>query len=304
MKILKTLGIVAAFHAAAYFLFFITPGCRSTTPRPTPADTDKPAAAPVTVDSPAGTGLTASAAPMETTGTTVSIPSSAMIRYSPTRPNTPVAAALQSPPPPDVTPASTYTVVAGDNLTKIGKKHGLTVTELARANKLTNNAMLHIGQRLVIPGKTPAGASMPESAAGGMGTTYVVQPNYLLGSIARQAGTTVAELKRLNNLKSDYVRVGQELKLPAAGAPRSAASTAAESAAGPVKKADGAVVHVVKFGESLSDIAKKYQVKVSEIVLANNIGDPNMIRQGQELLASPNRPSRRLRRPARIWMPV
>ncbi|OHE80384.1 MAG: hypothetical protein A3G75_06150 [Verrucomicrobia bacterium RIFCSPLOWO2_12_FULL_64_8] len=284
MNILKTLGIVAAFHAAAYFLFFITPGCRSTAPRPTPADTERPAAPSVTGESPAGTGLSASATPMETGGAMINVPSSATIRYSPTRPGTPLATALQSAPPPDVTPASTYTVVANDNLTKIAKRHGLTVTELARANKLTNNAILRIGQRLVIPGKAPPGGSELEPGAGTLAATYVVQPNDTLGAIARQAGTTTTELKRLNNLKSDYVRVGQELKLPPAGTAKPAASPTADFTAGPMKKADGAVVHVVKSGESLSDIAKRYQVKVSEIALANNIGDPNKIRQGQELV--------------------
>jgi LysM repeat protein len=44
------------------------------------------------------------------------------------------------------------------------------------------------------------------------------------------------------------------------------------------------VIHVVKAGETLGAIARKYQVKVSDLAVANNIADPKKIRPGQELV--------------------
>lgn len=286
MKILKTLGIVAAFHAAAYFLFFVAPGCRSTPSRPAPADTDASPAAPPVAAYPADAGdMNASGSMFNPAPeAVVRTPSSTTIRYSPTRPGSLAASALQSTPPPEVVPTTTYTVVSGDNLTKIAKRHGLTVAELAKANRLSDRSMLQIGQKLVIPAKSQSDASAVDSAGGGGGmeeAIYVVKSGDTLGGIARRTGATVAELKRINNLKSDTVRIGQELKLPAGDV---AVPPDGGTEPEPPRKADGALVHVIKYGETLSDIAKKYHVKVSEIALVNNIGDPNMIRQGQELV--------------------
>ena len=102
-------------------------------------------------------------------------------------------------------------------------------------------------------------------------------------------GSTTAELKRLNALRSDYVQVGQELKLPAAAAP--APAEAAHSPASPapaapasVKTPEGAVTHEVKPGETIGAIARKYHVRTQDLLVANNIGDPKKIRPGQVLV--------------------
>ena len=288
MNILKILGIVVAIHVVAFFLMFVNPGCRSTSQGSAPLATDTVPAG----DAVAPSALNPATAPADSaSAVSVNIPSSAVVRYSPTRPGTPAAAALESAPPADVTPATMYAVAAGDSLWKIAKKHGTTVAELEKANKLTSSSRLSVGQKLIIPGKAPAGAATaPGGADTGMAATYTVKPGDTLAGIARHAGTTTAELKRVNSLRSDYVQVGQELKLPVGSAPATGetiapppAATPSVSAA-PVKKPDGSVIHVVKPGETLGAIARKYQVKVSDLAVANNIADPKKIRPGQELV--------------------
>ncbi|MFA5058069.1 MAG: LysM peptidoglycan-binding domain-containing protein [Opitutaceae bacterium] len=281
MNILKILGIVVAIHVVAFFLMFVNPGCRSTSARPAPADT---AASPPTGTGADPSGLSPAAAP----AVSLNISSPVGVRYSPTRPGTPAAAALESAPPADVTPATTYAVAAGDSLWKIAKKHGTTVAELEKANKLTSNSRLSVGQKLIIPGKAPAGsAAAAGSMDAGLGATYTVKPGDTLASIARRVGSTSAELKHMNSLRSDYVRVGQELRLPSAAAPQAveaSASPATVTSTAPVRKTEGSVTHVVKAGETLGAIARKYQVKVSDLAVANNIADPKKIRPGQELV--------------------
>jgi len=278
MNILKILGIVVAVHVVAFFLMFVNPGCRSTASGPAPVAGDTaPAVAP------------AAAAPAPAVAPLVAVDTSAppAVRYSPTRPGSAAASALESAPPPPVTPATTYTVVAGDSLWSIAKKHGTTVTDLAKANKLTNNSRLSVGQKLIIPGKAPAAAGEGGSGEPAPAATYKVKPGDTLSGIAHRVGTTTAEMKRANNLTSDYVQVGQELRLPgesASAAPAPAAVAAGGPEAAPVKKADGAVVHVVKPGETLGAIARKYQVKTQDLLVANNISDPRKIRAGQELV--------------------
>jgi len=265
MNILKILGLVLAIHVVAFFLMFASPGCTASTQRPHPIASDTaPAAAP------AGEQGLVVAEP----AVSISIPASSAVRYSPTRPNTPASQALERTPLADVTPATTYTVREGDSLWTVAKKTHSSREEIARANKLSSNSTLRIGQKLLIPGKTPPGGSLTE-AAGGL---YTVKDGETLASIALHAGTTSSELKHLNGLKSDYVRPGQELKLPAAPAP------AAPPAAAPVRKANGSATYTVRPGETLGEIARKTGVKTRDILVANNIADPKKIRAGQELV--------------------
>ena len=269
MNILKILGVVVAVHVVAFFLMFVNPGCRSTSQ----------GTAPVVSDTAPAVASAAAAAPAAQPAS-ADFSSSPVIRYSPTRPGTPAASALESAPPPDVTPAKTYTVVSGDTLSRIAKKNGTTVLELQKVNKLTSSSTLSIGQKLLIPGKAPGGSAATmggsDLSSGGMST---VRAGDTLVTIAHRAGTTSAELKKVNDLKSDYVRVGQELKLPSSYTPPPAPVIAA-----PVKKPDGSVVHVVKSGETIGAIARKYQVKTKDLLVANNIADPTKIRAGQELV--------------------
>ena len=281
-KFLKILGLVVAVHVVVLLMMFVNPGCRSTSQRSAPiaADTVSPAAtagAPTDPNSGAAPALTVS----------VNIPSAATVRYSPTRPGTPASAALESAPPVDVTPASTYTVVSGDSLWKIARKHGTTQIDLEKANRLTSSSRLSVGQKLIIPGKTvTGGAAAPAVAEPAVGESYVVKGGDTLAIIARRVGSTSAELKRLNSLKSDYVQVGQELRLPTGSTPArpEKVSSQAAPAAAAVRKADGSVVHVVKPGETIGVIARKYQVKAQDLLVANNIADPRKIRAGQELV--------------------
>jgi LysM repeat protein len=278
MNILKILGIVAGIHVVAFFLMFVNPGCRSTSLRQAPASGDTappPALGPATATD-LGTAPAVS----------VNIPSPGPVRYSPTRPGTPASEALENTPLNDVTPATTYTVVRGDSLSRIAKKNHATVAELTRANHLTNSSVLSIGQKLIVPGKASMGGGAEAVATG---ASYTVKPGDTLAAIAHRVGSTSAELKRLNNLHSDYVQVGRELKLPAVPPPAAAEETHNPSAAVPagpasVKTPEGALTHEVKPGETVGAIARKYHVKTQDLLVANNIADPRKIRPGQNLV--------------------
>ena len=56
--------------------------------------------------------------------------------------------------PADPAPASTtYTVVAGDTLSKISKMHNVSISSIVAANGISNPNMLRVGQQLIIPGR-------------------------------------------------------------------------------------------------------------------------------------------------------
>jgi len=287
MKILHIFGAVLAVHLAVFLVIFAVPGCRSTGRSPTASPSSVGGAAP-----PVGGDVSPmTAGPAESSmPSTVTYTPDTSVRFSPTRPGSPVAGAVQAAPVTDVVPAKTYTVGKGDSLWTVAKKHGISVQELAAANKLNPSASLKVGQKLIIAVKAAAsssssGASTAAAAASGetAGPTHVVKGGETLGGIARQHATTLGTLKRLNNLRSDTVRVGQVLVLPDSGSVMPETTPVKGSMATATKSAGG-FKHTVKPGETLDAIRRLYNISVGALATANNITDPSKIRPGQELI--------------------
>jgi len=122
-----------------------------------------------------------------------------------------------SPSPAPAPPATgnIYVVNVGDTLLGIAMRHGISASQLASANGLSWNSWVYAGQRLVIPG-TNVTTPPPVTPTNG---TYIVKAGNTLFSIARLYGTTVTTLKTVNGLTSNYIYVGQSLKIPGAGDP-------------------------------------------------------------------------------------
>jgi peptidoglycan endopeptidase LytE len=86
------------------------------------------------------------------------------------------------------------------------------------ANPGVDSTKLQIGQKLVIPAptaraETPTGQPLAESASGE--AVYVVKSGDTLTKIAGEHRTTVKALRAENDLKTDKIKVGQKLKIPA-----------------------------------------------------------------------------------------
>jgi len=286
MKILKIFGIVAGIHVPALLLIFANPGCSTARkPAPVPSDTvaqDAPVPAAVSVPVPAA----AEPAPVAPAGAP-SVPvaatpplidqnaaaaaaladGSASVRFTPTRPGTPVAGALQSEKVADVTPATTYVVRPGDSLWSIAKKHKLTVGDLTAANGIAANANLQPGKKLVIPAKSgavaapaaapapaPAKSSRPAKAAspkpGLEGVRHVVKSGESLSVIARNYGVRQSEIALANGI-SDPTRLqaGTEIVIPGVSAPK-APKAAEAKAAEPAVPAAPPVIPVIRIEES------------------------------------------------------
>ena len=98
---------------------------------------------------------------------------------------------------------NTYTVKKGDSLYSIARANNTTVDKLKDINNLTSNT-LSIGQVL----KLPNGDTTKDNVV------YTVKKGDSLYSIAREYGTTVDALKKLNNITSNTLSIGQKLLLP------------------------------------------------------------------------------------------
>lgn len=135
---------------------------------------------------------------------------------------------------------TTYIIQRGDTLSKISKRYNIKIDAIKASNPQIKNDVIRLGQKIKLPGKVdvgeqtvPAGAfasnqtkrpapaaagkkdSAPAKAYTGATKEYIVKNGDTLGGIAIASGLTVRQLKELNGLSKDMIRVGQKLKVPA-----------------------------------------------------------------------------------------
>ena len=148
-----------------------------------------------------------------------------------------------------------YVVQNGDYLAKISKKFNVTIDSIKRLNPSIKKDIVRVGQKLKIPGKVDVGvqsapavqqasAKAAKKSAGASSYTgatkdYVVKSGDTLGSIAYGNGINIRQLKALNGLTSDSLKIGQKLKIPAEKVTTKAAAEkkTAKKAAVPAKAA-------------------------------------------------------------------
>ena len=126
----------------------------------------------------------------------------------------PMAQAGNTAPVERSTVQTTHVVKSGETLGKIAAKYKCSVTDLKKWNNLKSTT-IKVGQRLkVYPPETLNTSSKSATPAKtGSGTTYTVKSGDSLWSISKKYGVSVDHIKKLNNLKSNDLKVGQKLKL-------------------------------------------------------------------------------------------
>ena len=153
-----------------------------------------------------------------------------------------------------------YIVQNGDYLAKISKKFNVTISSIKRLNPSIKKDVVRVGQKLKLPGRIDLGAQAAPVAVAATATTavakkasakkgcvaytgatkeYVVKNGDTLGSIAYGNGINIRQLKELNGLSSDSLKIGQKLKVPAEKVVKAAPAKAAK-ATGPVAKKESA----------------------------------------------------------------
>lgn len=145
-----------------------------------------------------------------------------------------------------------YIVQSGDYLAKISKKFNIRIDVIRKLNNLKGD-IIRVGQKLKLPGKidvgeqkaptvkkTSAAPAAKKTYAPYAGATkdYVVKSGDTLGGIAYGNGINIRQLKALNGLSSDALKVGQKLKVPATAASKApTTATVAEAKKPEVKPA-------------------------------------------------------------------
>ena len=205
-------------------------------------------------------------------------------------------AAAAAAPPPDVR----HKVRSGQSLTGIARQYGVSVDALRAANGL-RGSVIHPGETLVIPGSGAARGApvaearadivaqlperLPPTAAKSPGAgqaaaksasarSHTVKRGETLWGVARKYGVSVPELASANGLttKSQLV-AGTRLKVPGGGGGDSPAD--AESSR---------LTYQVRQGDTLSQIAERFNVSVKQLRAWNQMQRSSTLRTGQRLV--------------------
>ncbi|MCK9168852.1 MAG: M23 family metallopeptidase [Treponema sp.] len=117
-------------------------------------------------------------------------------------------------------------------------------------------------------------------------SSYTVQRGDTLYSISRKYQLTVAELRTANNLTDeDVIKAGQRLVIPSADISNAAALSTTPDSDHKTEAVPGGTYTVVK-GDTLYGIARKYNMKLAELLSLNNMGSDAVIKSGQKIIVN------------------
>ncbi|WP_352337857.1 LysM peptidoglycan-binding domain-containing protein [Psychrobacter sp. 16-MNA-CIBAN-0192] len=176
---------------------------------------------------------------------------------------------------PTVKQPESYVVQSGDSLIGTANRFGLSVTQLATYNNLSSRADLLIGQKLwlvagkVIPPKTTPSSNSAASTNSGSSNTnnsaptsnYTVKSGDTLIGIANSIGLSAAQVAAVNTNFDAQARLqaGQVIKVPV-----SKIQVDRQLKNQPAS-------YKVQAGDSLTAIAKRYNVSISDLAAANGL---------------------------------
>lgn len=180
-----------------------------------------------------------------------------------------------------------HTIEKGETVYSISKKYNVTPFDIYRLNPDAKEGIKE-NTTLLIP-KAVSSGSFSNDDEGAEVTTHKVAPKETLFSLAKQYSVSVADLKEWNpEVEKSGLKIGQELIVSKIYKPTSGVNTVEVQE---VKSTSSVSTHVVKTGETLYSLSKKYNVSVDELKALNpqldetglNIGDTLKIKKESQI---------------------
>ena len=181
-----------------------------------------------------------------------------------------------------------YRVKRGEFLKQIADRYGMSTTELASLNAdLNPSSGLLVGQRIRVPAnqtveQSTSNTSQSETAkdaqnqtnSSAQTTSYTVVAGDYLSNVATKHKISLAELAKLNNLKTNsQIYVGQKLQVPAIEEAVKPAPTSTKRPS----------TYQVQSGDTLIEVADKFDLYVKDLAAMNDIATNAMLYRGQVL---------------------
>ncbi len=196
------------------------------------------------------------------------------------------ATAVAALPPDERVRVVYHRVRKGDTLGEIADRYGVSVAALRASNKI-RGSIIYPGQDLLVEAAPRAGdrtytatlaslssepvARRPQSSS----NRHVVRRGDTLWSIAREHGTSIDRLAKANGIsRSSTLSIGQVLSIP--GKARLASTNAGSFSQ--------SMTYVVRSGDTLSRIADRFRVRLSDLLGWNDLTVRSIIKPGQRLV--------------------
>jgi len=181
----------------------------------------------------------------------------------------------------------THSVKKGESFQRIARLYRVDLEPMLEINRLNKRSRLRSGMELLIPiPKTqdlkPVLTAQKKSYGKNQNSKpeeiiYTIKKGDTLWSIANEMGVNIGALSRWNNLHPEKKLIpGDKLKIKMVNTPHPSEE--------PTKVRKGKeIIYIVKAGDTLWDIAKKYDITVSEIKTWNHLDGTNQIRPSDKL---------------------
>jgi membrane-bound lytic murein transglycosylase D len=194
-----------------------------------------------------------------------------------------LAAGIAALPPEERVRVVYHRVRSGDTLGGIANKYNISVAALRSTNKI-RGTLIHPGQDLLIAAAPRSGdakfvaesaAVEPEPIRAVSSGKHRVRRGDTLWSIAKAHGVSLDRLATTNGLsRNGTLSIGQTLKIP---------GTATLASNNVASVSPSAVTYIVRAGDTLSRIASRFRVSISDLLGWNSLGS-SMIKPGQRLV--------------------
>lgn len=159
------------------------------------------------------------------------------------------------------------TVNSGDTLSYFAYMYNTSVSILSSINNISNPNLIYVRQVLKIPLQSISNISVSKI------NVYTVKKGDTLSYIALKFNTTVSKIVSLNNIiNPNIIYVGQKLQIP-----NNSNST---------ENINNATTYVIKYRDTLTSIANKYNTTITSLVRLNNIQNPDLIFEGERIIVN------------------
>ncbi|HSE83680.1 MAG TPA: LysM peptidoglycan-binding domain-containing protein, partial [Thermodesulfobacteriota bacterium] len=188
--------------------------------------------------------------------------------------------------------SGSYVVGRGDNLYDLSRKFGVSVSSIKEANGLRHDR-LNIGDILLIPGKgedveKAAGNERYSQAATTNKIEYFVVRGDTLSGIGSRFGVSVVDIKKINGLKSNNLRIGQRLVIHSSSGLTNVTAVAKDVEVSPPRTEEKkplevvsistpvSIKYTVKKGDTLSELANNFGVSVKDLKSVNGLNSDSL----------------------------
>ena len=162
-----------------------------------------------------------------------------------------------------------YTIKSGDTLYLLAKRYNTTVEAIKKLNPGINPNNLQIGQKICIPGSTTPTPPPPPTRCPSGSFAYTIKSGDTLYLLAIRYNTTVEAIMRLNpGIDPMNLQIGQVICIPSSTPP-------------PTRCPSGTFEYTIKAGDTLFELANRFNTTVQAIMAVNPGIDPNNLRVGQ-----------------------